>query len=616
MSTFQDFKLSDALQKAITEMGYTTPSPIQQQALPLLLGEKTDFLGLAATGTGKTAAFSIPLLEQIDPSLNAIQALILCPTRELALQVAGQIELLGRHIPVHTAAVYGGSSYVDQFRALKKASVVIGTPGRVIDHIEKGSLVLSNIKTLILDEADEMISMGFKDDLETILSSVPREESNTWLFSATMSREVRKVADTYLRSPKQVQVNKTEMVPTTIEQLFYRTKESNKPEILCKIIDAAEDFYGIVFCQTKIMVTDLTRYMTERGYQVDCLHGDKDQNARERSMKAFREHKVKILVCTDVASRGLDVKDVTHVVNYSLPRELDNYVHRIGRTARSGKKGVAMSLVTPSHHRLLGQIERMTKTVIKEGRVPSRKEVGIKKVAKVLPHFQEQPTFTRAVELFDDSWKTAIAGMDAAEVAGRFLTLMFPEIFAENFEQEMTRTEREPRNDSRDRDGGGYRGRNDRRDSRGGSGGGYGRASRDGGGEDRRDFRASSSGSSERREYRGSSDRSDSRPPRREYAPRRTEGGFEEPRREFRKPRPSSSSSEDSFARADAPPRREYAPRREAGSFERPRAAAGRRDDFSERRERGGDRPPAKSLAQSFRDQRSTVRRPRPNKDF
>lgn len=440
MKSFQQLNLNPPILRAITELGFETPSPIQAQALPILLGEPTDFLGLAATGTGKTAAFAIPLLQRIGSSPRVsnprgkrpVQALVLCPTRELAVQVAGQINLLARYLNVKALPVYGGAGYGDQLRALKQGvDIVVGTPGRVIDHLERGSLVLDEVEVVVLDEADEMISMGFKDALEAILDNTPRDASNIWLFSATMSPEVRKVAHDYLREPEQVQVNRTEMVPSAIEQLYYVTSESNKPEILCKLIDAADDFHGLVFCQTKALVSDLNNYLSDRGYRVDCLHGDKDQQAREKTLQAFRDRKVSLLICTDVASRGIDVKDVTHVINYSLPRELDSYVHRIGRTARSGKTGFAMSLVTPSHRGLIGRIERMTKSRMKEGKIPTRKEIGKKKVANFLTSFQEQQAYNRAVDLMGNEWKNAIARMKPEEIAGRFLALSFPEIFSE-----------------------------------------------------------------------------------------------------------------------------------------------------------------------------------------
>lgn len=430
MQSFAELSLSAPLARAIQDLGYEKPSAIQASTLPILLERATDFLGLAATGTGKTAAFSIPLLERLNPEIKGVQALILCPTRELALQVRGQIDLLGKHMGVRTVAIYGGAGYSEQIQGLRQgASIVVGTPGRVIDHLEKGTLQLSGLTTLVLDEADEMISMGFKDELEAILEKCPRESSQIWLFSATMSREVRKIADTYLREPEFVQVNRTEIVPTSIEQHYFATRESDKPEVLCKLIEAAENFYGVIFCQTKALVVDLTQYLGERGYKVDCLHGDKDQNARERTMDAFRKRKVSILVCTDVAARGLDVKDITHVVNYSLPRELDTYVHRIGRTARSGKTGMAFNLVTPTHRRLIFQIEAFTKTQMQEGKIPSRREIGARRVSKQLAQFLDQPFHARVLDVMSEEWKSALQNLTAEEVASRFFAMMMPEIF-------------------------------------------------------------------------------------------------------------------------------------------------------------------------------------------
>lgn len=441
MKSFQELSLSKELSKSILEMGYTEPTAIQAQALPILLrDEPVDFLGLAATGTGKTAAFAIPMLNKIDPKGKYVQAIVLCPTRELALQVAGQINLLARYLNVKALPIYGGAPYPEQIRGLKSgAQIVVGTPGRVCDHIDRGTLHLDELQIVILDEADEMISMGFKDDLEKILGCAPEGQTQTWLFSATMSPGVRRVADQYLNHPEQVAINRTEMLPELLEQIYYRTHESDKPEILCKLIDAAEEFYGIIFCQTKALVVDLTTYLNSRGYPVDCLHGDKDQNARERTMKAFRDRKVNVLICTDVASRGLDVKDITHVINYSIPRELDSYVHRIGRTARSGKQGYAMSLVTPSHRGLISRIESMTKSKMKEGVLPTRKEIGAKKVAQVLTRFESQAGHDRAVEVMSEEWKKAIAGMSKDEIAGRFLALSYPDIFTGRDEVEETR---------------------------------------------------------------------------------------------------------------------------------------------------------------------------------
>lgn len=430
MKSFTDLTLNPLLARGITDMGFETPTEVQAQTLPLLLGKNCDFIGLAATGTGKTVAFAIPLIEKIDTELREVQGLILCPTRELVIQVAGQINLLCRHMGIKALPVYGGASYGDQIRGLKQgAMIVVGTPGRLIDHMDRGTLNLDSAHTIILDEADEMISMGFKDDLEKILSETNEEGSQIWLFSATMSREVRKVADTYLNSPEQVHVNRTEMLSSTVEQIYYFAAESNKPEVLGKLIDAADDFYGLVFCQTKVMVANVTEFLKDRGLKVDCLHGDKDQSAREKTMRDFRDRKVNMLVCTDVASRGLDVKDITHVINYSIPRELDSYVHRIGRTARSGKTGFAFSLVSQSQRSLIRRIEQMTQSKMKEGKIPTRKDVGMKKVAAVRARFVEQTGYTKAIDLLDAEWKTLIASMSLEEITGRFVSLMFPEIF-------------------------------------------------------------------------------------------------------------------------------------------------------------------------------------------
>lgn len=430
MKTFTELTISEPLMRAIADLKYETPTEIQAATLPILLGKPTDFIGLAATGTGKTAAFGIPLLERIDASKRTPQTLILCPTRELALQVADQINLLGKYLRIRALPIYGGAGFGDQLRGLREGhQVIVGTPGRLIDHLEKGTLKLNDLKTLILDEADEMISMGFKDELDAILEAAPKGTSQTWLFSATMNREVRRVADTYLRSPAQVQINKNEMLSTTVEQIYYKTREADKPELICRLIDAADDFFGIIFCQTKTLVADLTQYLTERGYRVDCLHGDKDQNARERTMQAFRDHRVGILVCTDVASRGLDVKDITHVINYSIPREFDNYVHRIGRTARSGKAGLAMNLVTQSHFYFIPRIERMTNSRMIEGRIPTQKEIVEKKFDRILKLFQEQNHFSRAYSLMGETWKAKIAEMTGEEIAARFLVMGFPDLF-------------------------------------------------------------------------------------------------------------------------------------------------------------------------------------------
>jgi ATP-dependent RNA helicase DeaD len=430
LKSFDELRLSEPLARAVRDLGFTVPTPIQQQALPLLLAGPTDFIGLAATGTGKTAAFGLPLLEGVDASDPRTQALVLCPTRELALQVAGQLDLLGKHKGVKAVPIYGGTGYADQLAALRGgARVVVGTPGRVVDHLDRGSLSLKDARVVALDEADEMISMGFKEDLEKILGALPKPGSHIWLFSATMSPAVRKVADAYLRKPKHAQVNKTEMLSGTVEQTYFVVREHEKPEVLRRLIDLTDDFYGLVFCQTKALVMDLTQYLQNHGYKVDCLHGDKSQEERERSMRSFRERKTRLMICTDVASRGLDVKDLTHVINYSIPRELELYVHRIGRTARSGKSGHAISLVAPSHRYLINRIEHMTKSRLTEGKLPGRREVALKKLARIRERFEAQNDFKRAADMLGPDWERAAGGMPLGEVIARFLFLLSPDLF-------------------------------------------------------------------------------------------------------------------------------------------------------------------------------------------
>jgi len=430
VKTFNELNLSSPLISAIEQMGFKEPSPIQTKALPILLGGSTDFVGLAGTGTGKTAAFSIPLLERINPKAKTTQGLILSPTRELALQISGQIDLLGKFMGVRALPIYGGTGYINQIQGLRQgANIVVGTPGRIKDHLNKNTLKLDNIEVLILDEADEMISMGFKEDLEFILSSINREKASIWLFSATMNNDLRRVASSFLKNPAQVEINKTDVLSTNITQNYFVIRESDKIENLSRIIEMEPEFYGIVFCQTKTTVANVTQELATKGYSVDCLHGDKSQYERERTMKAFRDKKVNVLICTDVASRGLDVENVTHVINYSLPLELEVYIHRIGRTARSGKSGVAISFVTPSQRHIIPRIERITKSKVVEAKPHSRKDVAVLKINKLLPAFQKIEKTTKAMELFTTEWKDVLTNMKPEEVAARFLNLLYPEIF-------------------------------------------------------------------------------------------------------------------------------------------------------------------------------------------
>lgn len=449
--TFLSLNLKTEVQKAIDDLGYISPSPIQVQTIPALLERKTDLLGLAATGTGKTAAFGIPLISKIDLSVMRTQALILCPTRELAIQVTSELKKLSKYMNISMATLYGGVGYADQIKDLKRgAQIVVGTPGRISDHLRKELLNLKQVETIVLDEADEMLSMGFQESIEDILSRAPQGDYKTWLFSATMSPGVRKISSNYLKNPVQVQINSKEVVPSKIEQLFVHLGEMEKKEAIVKILEANENFYGLIFCQTKVMVSEVTQYLNEKGHKADCMHGDMDQKARERTLAAFKRKAIKALVCTDVASRGIDVPDITHVVNHSLPRELDSYIHRIGRTARSGKTGVAISLVTKATFYLVSRLERMMNVRIKETKLPTRKEIAKKRLAAVLEkglNFSKDPAISaRAKELLDVTQMESISEMDPITVATGFLSMIL-ELDKPEVKEKPQREERSSRSE-------------------------------------------------------------------------------------------------------------------------------------------------------------------------
>ncbi|GGJ04533.1 RNA helicase [Alicyclobacillus cellulosilyticus] len=374
VTSFQDFGLSRRVQQAIDDMGYEEPSPIQAACIPLIL-EGKDVIGQAQTGTGKTAAFGIPIVERVTTEPR-VQALVLAPTRELAIQVAGEFRKIAKYKRVRTLPIYGGQSIGHQIRALQQGvQVVIGTPGRVLDHIRRGTLKLQSVQTVVLDEADEMLDMGFIDDIEAILRETPSERQ-TLLFSATFPPEVRRLAVRYMRSPEHVTVTRGEMTAPLTEQVYYKVLERNKLESLCRIIDSEEVALGIIFCRTKRGVDELVEALLARGYLVDGLHGDLSQAQRDRVMKKFRQGEIELLVATDVAARGLDVENVTHVINYDMPQDPESYVHRIGRTGRAGKRGLAITLVTPREFKLLKQIERETGAKMTARDVPSLADVA------------------------------------------------------------------------------------------------------------------------------------------------------------------------------------------------------------------------------------------------
>ncbi len=374
MTSFLQFNLSKKLQEAIDEMGYEEPSPIQATCIPLIMAQK-DVIGQAQTGTGKTAAFGIPLVENASPGRH-VQSIILLPTRELAIQVAGELRKIAKFKRARTLPIYGGQSIGHQIRALEQGvQIVIGTPGRVLDHLRRGTLKLDKVQTVVLDEADEMLDMGFIEDIETILQATPAERQ-TLLFSATIPAEVRRLANRYMRDPEHVQMATNELTVPLIDQVYYKVLERNKLESVCRIIDSEDVNLGILFCRTKRGVDELTEALISRGYLADGLHGDLSQAQRDRVMKRFRGGEIELLVATDVAARGIDVGNVTHVINYDMPQDTEGYVHRIGRTGRAGRRGLAITLVTPREFRMLKTIQRETRAVVNSREVPSVADVA------------------------------------------------------------------------------------------------------------------------------------------------------------------------------------------------------------------------------------------------
>ncbi|HSH36275.1 DEAD/DEAH box helicase [Schnuerera sp.] len=387
---FEDINLSKEIQKAVSDMGFEEMSPIQSQAIPHLL-EGLDIIGQAQTGTGKTAAFGIPIIEKCNQKDRAVQAMVLCPTRELSIQVAEEIRRLSKYNKdIFVLPIYGGQPINRQIKALKKGvQIVVGTPGRIIDHIKRKTLKLGNIKVLVLDEADEMFDMGFRDDIELIINHVP-EERQTVFFSATMPKEIVKFAKRYQTNPKTIRVVHKELTVPRVEQYYFELKEHMKTEILSRLIDIYNPKLSIVFCNTKKKVDELTIELQGRGYFVDGLHGDLKQPQRDRVMSKFRSGNIDILVATDVAARGLDVDNVDIVFNYDIPQDEEYYVHRIGRTARAGREGMALSFVVGRDRYRIKDIERYTKTKIARKDLPTLKDMEEKQSDILLEKIKEE----------------------------------------------------------------------------------------------------------------------------------------------------------------------------------------------------------------------------------
>src|SRR3989338_7147245 len=362
LDKFKKLGLSENTLGALRRKGFEEPTEIQEQIIPLLLHSKDDLVGQAQTGTGKTAAFGLPLIEKLSEGSLAVQVLVLTPTRELALQVAEEINSLKGNKRLGVVAIYGGQSIDQQLRRLRKGvDIVVGTPGRIKDHLQRGSLKIDKISYMVLDEADEMLNMGFIDEVEDILAYTAKTK-RMLLFSATMPERILQLAKKYMSNFQLLKAKKEQLTVSLTEQIYFEVFHSDKLEALCRIIDSETDFYGLIFCRTKIDVDDVSRKLSERGYDVEGLHGYISQYQRERILNRFKQKRINVLVATDVAARGIDIINLSHVINYSLPQDPESYVHRIGRTGRAGKEGTAITFVTPDEYQGLLYIQRMTKS--------------------------------------------------------------------------------------------------------------------------------------------------------------------------------------------------------------------------------------------------------------
>ena len=389
LEKFQELGLSESTLKELHKKGFEEPTEIQAKTIPVILQANLDIIGQAQTGTGKTAAFGLPLIEKMEKNSKSIQALILVPTRELAIQVAEEINSFKGKNKFQIIPIYGGQSMTDQLRRLNRGvDVVVGTPGRVFDHIKRKSLKLDDVSYVILDEADEMLNMGFIEDVEEILEYT-NIERRTLLFSATMPERIMKIAQKYMRDYKIITTKKGQLTTDLTDQIYFETAPSDKFESLCRIIDVESEFYGLIFCRTKVSVDELANRLIDRGYAADGIHGDLSQNLRERILEKFRKQRIRILVATDVAARGIDVENLSHVINYALPQDPESYIHRIGRTGRAGKKGIAITFINPEEYRKLLHITKVTKTTIRKEKLPGASEIVKIKKSRIKSELNE-----------------------------------------------------------------------------------------------------------------------------------------------------------------------------------------------------------------------------------
>ncbi len=426
MKKFESLGLSPGLVESVELLGFETPTPIQEKAIPILLKGSQDFVGLAQTGTGKTAAFGLPLLELADDTSRDTQALILAPTRELTLQITSDLENFSEKFKrFNITAVYGGASIGEQIRKVKRgAQIIVATPGRLIDLIDRKAISLATIKYVILDEADEMLNMGFKEDLDKILSFTP-ETKTTWLFSATMPREVRAIMKNYMTDPYELTVGEQNKGNVNIEHRYVLVQEREKYMALKRILDFTPEIFGLIFCRTRIDTQRVAEMLMKDGYNADSLHGDLTQQQRDRVMMKFRNRSLQILVATDVAARGIDVEDITHVIHMNMPDEMEFYTHRSGRTARAGKKGISIALVSRGEQSRLKQIEKSLKSPVKRMLVPTGQEVCQKQLLALMHKVREVKINEEEMEALLPAVYEELNHLTKQEIIKRFASLEF-----------------------------------------------------------------------------------------------------------------------------------------------------------------------------------------------
>lgn len=426
MSLFNELGLSQAVIDALTDLGYVQPTPIQKQTIPQILSSKDDLKAFAQTGTGKTAAFSLPIIEQIDTKNKNTQAIILSPTRELAIQIGKNIKEFSKNLNnLHVVTVYGGASIEDQIRSLKKgAQIVVGTPGRTVDLIKRKQLKLNTIKWVVLDEADEMLNMGFKEDLDQVLKVTPKDKQ-TLLFSATFPKEVDAIAKNYMHKPVEINAGKRNVGADKVSHEYYLVSERNRYPSLKRLADINPNIYGIVFCRTRRETKDVASKLIADGYNADALHGDLSQAQRDIVMEKFRAKHLQLLIATDVAARGLDVNDLTHVINYKLPDQTENYTHRSGRTGRAGKEGISIAIITNKEKGKLRPIEKKIGKTFVHKQVPNGREICEKQLFKLIEKVKEVEVNDEQINPYLENIYAQLKDIDHDELIRRFVSIEF-----------------------------------------------------------------------------------------------------------------------------------------------------------------------------------------------